>query len=296
MSDTTGPYRIRINPDCFGANPTNDALPGDMPFDVGNSILIDLSDVTFVRPSGLAFVFALTFTLMRSGYEVAIGDPLAPDSREYLHRTNFWGVMEQQGFQIPTHWRGFNLGRAPGLIEPSIVRTDAPTRTNVESSLLLFDRLRAAMESCRLGRARPRGKRFLRAFSKRSRAFNESPWRICYGASISRTPPDRNCLADVGIGIRASLGTDRFATDAEATMAALRENVTGRRDPAGNPAEGGYGLPTVAEEADYLAIRTGSALLESHENRNEHGELLLQPWTVGALDGTLVVAIVSTQR
>jgi hypothetical protein len=103
-------------------------------------------------------------------------------------------------------------------------------------------------------------------------------------------------VADVGRGIRAALGETRYATHADAVFAAMQELVTGRRDAAGNPAEGGYGLSIVAEEADYLAIRSGDALLESHDLRDARGELVLTPQQVVALDGTLVVATVSTQR
>lgn len=91
-------------------------------------------------------------------------------------------------------------------------------------------------------------------------------------------------------------GFDRYPTDAQAILAALKEEVTGRRDAAGNLAEGGYGLPTVAEEADVLAIRSGDALLESADARNDRGELILHPIRVARLDGTLVVATVSTNR
>ncbi|HEV2739263.1 MAG TPA: hypothetical protein VGU66_11840 [Candidatus Elarobacter sp.] len=62
------------------------------------------------------------------------------------------------------------------------------------------------------------------------------------------------------------------------------------------PPKGGYGLPIVAEEADYLAIRTGDALLDGQSLRDERGELVLTARPVVALDGTLVVATVSTQK
>ncbi|HEY6237152.1 MAG TPA: hypothetical protein VIW69_18765 [Candidatus Elarobacter sp.] len=103
-------------------------------------------------------------------------------------------------------------------------------------------------------------------------------------------------VADVGRGIRAALGAEAYPSHAAAVFAAMREQVTGRRDAAGNPAEGGYGLPIVAEEAHYLAIRTGDALLDGQTLRNERGELVLTARPVVALDGTLVVATVSTQK
>jgi hypothetical protein len=209
------PYRLPIANGCFGANPLRRPLPNDLEFGQSVPVLIDLSEVTFVRPSGLGFIFVLAFTLMRLGRDVRICEPDAPDQRDYLRRTNFWGVMEAQGFQIAPELRGYNLGGAQGLIEPSIVRTDA---------------------------------------------------------------------------------SETYPSHADAVFAAMQELITGRRDAAGNPAEGGYGLSIVAEEADYLAIRTGDALLESQGVRDDRGELVLSARQVVALDGTLVVATVSTQK
>ncbi|HWT05551.1 MAG TPA: hypothetical protein VN224_07325, partial [Xanthomonadales bacterium] len=108
-------------------------------------MLIDLAQVGFIRPSGLGFIFTLAFTLLRLGRDVRICEPDALEQRDYLRRTNFWGVLEGQGFAIPPALRGYNLGGAQGLIEPSIVRTDASTRENVETSVALFDRLRGAL-------------------------------------------------------------------------------------------------------------------------------------------------------
>jgi len=102
-------------------------------------------------------------------------------------------------------------------------------------------------------------------------------------------------IADVGCGIRAALGEERYPSDAEAIAAALREEVTGRRDAAGNPAEGGYGLPTVAAESDVLEIRSGSARLTSNVIRNAQGELILKPRSVPPLDGTQVAATILDQ-
>ena len=296
MSAISEAYRIRINRDCFGADPTHDPLPDEMPFLSSNSVMVDLADVAFVRPSGLAFVFALTFTLLRAGYSVTIREPEVIAARDYLVRTNFWGIMEQQGFEIPATWRGFNLGGAQGLIEPSIVRTDASTRDNVETSVLLFERLRRALDRAGL-RGRERAASVFSELSLNAAEHSLSP----RGAFVMAQAYPANeeieiAVADVGRGIRGSLGPDRFATDVEAALAALREEVTGRRDAGGNPAEGGYGLPSVAAEADYLEIRTGNVLLEGSHARNPQGELVLSPRTVSALDGTLVVAIVSTQR
>jgi anti-sigma regulatory factor (Ser/Thr protein kinase) len=267
---------VRIQSSCFGANPLADPLPENLAFGEGVPVLIDLSEVDFIHPSGLAFVFALTFTLRRLSRDVRIREPSAPDKRDYLRRTNFWGVLETQRFAIPADWRGYNIGRAQGLIEPSIVRTDATVRENVETSVMLFDRLRAA-----LARAGILGRdRVASVFSELSLNAAEHSHSPRGAFVMAQAYPARHeieiAVADVGRGIRAALGAEAYPSHAAAVFAAMREQVTGRRDAAGNPAEGGYGLPIVAEEADYLAIRTGDALLEG--------------------DGTLVVATVSTQK
>jgi len=108
--------------------------------------VIDFGNVRFVHPSGLAFAFGLAFTLVRSGYGVSLREPEAPDARDYLRRSDFWGVLKAQGFDVAPELLGFNLGRAPGLIEPSVVTTTGTIRDNVTSSTLLFDRLQRALE------------------------------------------------------------------------------------------------------------------------------------------------------
>jgi anti-sigma regulatory factor (Ser/Thr protein kinase) len=253
-----------------------------------------LSQVEFIHPSGLGFIFMLTFTLLRRGCEVIIYEPDAPDQRSYLRRTNFWGVLEEQGFAIQPELRGYNLGGAQGLIEPSIVRTDASTRENVDTSVALFDRLRTALVRAGL----PDRDRAASVFSELSLNAAEHS-RSSRGAFVmAQAYPARHeieiVVADVGRGIRRALGEDRYLSDADAIFAAMQELVTGRRDAAGNPAEGGYGLSIVAEEADYLAIRSGDALCESQELRDDRGELVLTPRQVASLDGTLVIATVST--
>ncbi len=223
-------------------------------------------------------------------------EPVTPDQRDYLRRTNFWGLLEEQGFAIPPELRGYNLGGAQGLIEPSIVRTDASTRENVETSVALFDRLRVALARAGLV-SRDRA---ASVFSELSLNAAEHSWSSRGAFVMAQAYPARHeieiAVADVGRGIRAALGETRYASHADAVFAAMQELVTGRRDAGGNPAEGGYGLSIVAEEADYLAIRSGDALLESHDLRDARGELVLTPQQVVALDGTLVVATVSTQR
>lgn len=289
-------HRLRISRECFGANPLLDPLPANLDFGPDVQVVIDLSDVDFIHPSGLAFIFVLAFTLLRRKYDVSIREPLVPDKRDYLRRTNFWGVLETQGFVIPPEWRGYNLGRAPSLIEPSIVRTDASIRDNVETSVILFERLQVA-----LGRAGLSGRdRAASVFSELSLNAAEHSLSPRGAFVMAQAYPARHeieiAVADVGRGIRAGLADEKYETHADAVIAAMQELVTGRRDAGGNLVEGGYGLPIVAEESDYLAIRTGDALLEGRDVRNARGELVLAARPVAPLDGTLVVATVSMQR
>lgn len=288
---TTG-YRIRIRRDCYGPNPIQDPLPRR--FDA--PVTIDLSYVDLFRPSGLAFVFALAFTAMSAGQHVDIIEPEPGVRRDYLRRTNFWSVLEQQGLPIPPDRRHFNMGESAGLIKPSIVTTTASTAENVQTSVDLFERFRRALEHGHL-RDRERAASVFSELSLNAAEHSHSPHGAFVMAQVyPETHSIELAVADVGRGIWSALGTSRYASDAEAIQAAMSEDVTGRRDAAGNLAEGGYGLPTVAAEADFLAIRSGRALLKSHAERDERGELALTAKVVSPLAGTLVIASISTQR
>lgn len=285
-------YTIRINRDCYGANPTADPIPDS--FDA--PLLIDMSDVDLFRPSGLAYVFSLAFTAQHSGAQVRILQPAPGVRRDYLRRTNFFNVLVQQGLDIAEGRRPPDMGDSPGLIKPSIVTTTATTRENVRTFDLLYARFRRALQHVHI-EGHERAASVFSELSLNAAEHSRSP----NGAFVmAQAYPDRHAIevavADVGCGIRGALGESRYTSDAEAILAAVQEQVTGRRDAAGNLAEGGYGLPTVAEESDALEIRSGDALLQSGTERNEHGELILHPTHVTPLEGTLVVAMISTKR
>jgi anti-sigma regulatory factor (Ser/Thr protein kinase) len=100
-------------------------------------------------------------------------------------------------------------------------------------------------------------------------------------------------VADVGIGIRASLNDPTIEDDAHAIQAALQEGVTGRRDAAGNLTDGGFGLPTAAAESATLLVRSGSALI-TLRTTPETAATQVIPNDVAPLRGTLVIADVSS--
>jgi anti-sigma regulatory factor (Ser/Thr protein kinase) len=285
-------YTIRINRDCYGSNPTEDAVPATP----DGTVRIDLSQVDLFRPSGLAFVFLLAFTMQNRGADVQIVQPAYGIRLDYLRRTNFFNVLVQQGLKIPQGRGPLDRGSSSGLIKPSIVKTTDTTAENVRASLLLYDRFRTALQHLHI-EGHDRAASVFSELSLNAAEHSRSP----NGAFImAQAYPERHAIelavADVGCGIRRALGEERYATDAEAILAALQEEITGRRDAAGQLAAGGYGLPTVAEEADVLEIRSGDALLRSGSERNERGELLLTPEKVARLDGTLVIATVSTNK
>ncbi|HEY0395332.1 MAG TPA: hypothetical protein VGD01_12620 [Candidatus Elarobacter sp.] len=285
-------HTVRIARECYGADPTAD----DVPVVAGDTVRIDMSHVDLFRPSGLAYVFALAFTAQRRGAMVRIIQPAPGIRLDYLRRANFFNVLVQQGLDIPQGRGPLDPGDSPGLIKPSIVKTTDTTMENVRTSEILYDRFRRALEHLHL-EGHDRAASVFSELSLNAAEHSRSP----NGAFVmAQAYPDRHAIelavADVGCGIRSALGEDRYTSDTEAILAALQEEVTGRRDAGGQLAAGGYGLPTVAEEADILEIRSGDALLQSGSDRNERGELILYPRTVPRLDGTLVVATVSTDR
>lgn len=215
--------------------------------------------------------------------------------RDYLHLTNFFNVLASQGLQIVEGHGPLNVGDSAGLIKPSIILTTAATQKNVEASGILFDRFRRALKYMQIG-GHERAASVFSELSLNAAEHSHSPnGAFVMLQAYPNTQSIEIAVADVGRGIRAALGDERYPSDADAITAALQEEVTGRRDAGGNLAEGGYGLPTVAEESDVLEIRSGRARLKSDGSRNERGELILSPREVPHLDGTLVAATISTR-
>lgn len=285
-----------MSTDFFGADPLRDPLPDDLDFGAGVRVTIDLSEVDAIRPSGLAFAFVLALTLRNGQRDLAFIEPAKPNLRHQLRHTNFWNLLAAQGLSVESECLDHAPPVAPSLVEPALVRTDASTRDNVETSVILFDKMQVALASAGLP-GRDRAASVFSELSLNAAEHSHSP----NGAFVmAQAHPERHeieiAVADVGRGIRAGLGNERYATHAAAVQAAMQELVTGRRDAGGDLVEGGYGLPIVAEEADYLAIRTGDALLEGSDGRNDRGEILLEARRVTPLAGTLVVATVSMRR
>ena len=188
-----------------------------------------------------------------------------------------------------------NEGDSPGLIKPSVILTTAATHANVEDSGILFDRFRRALQYMQID-GHERAASIFSELSLNAAEHSHSPnGAFVMLQAYPQTQSIEVAVADVGRGIRAALGDERYSSDADAISAALQEEVTGRRDAGGNLAEGGYGLPTVADEADILEIRSGGARLKSDGSRNARGELVLSPRQVPRLDGTLVAATISTR-
>src|SRR5665213_110685 len=73
-------------------------------------VLIDLSQVTFVRPEWIAHLIALIYTLFNRGYVVKVAPPRDDSADLYLRRSNCWGALRDNGVTIPVGWEGFNQG------------------------------------------------------------------------------------------------------------------------------------------------------------------------------------------
>jgi anti-sigma regulatory factor (Ser/Thr protein kinase) len=206
--------------------------------------------------------------------------------------TNFFQVLAGEGLQIEEGHGPLNKGESPGLIKPSIVLTTGETHTNVETSVIVFDRLRRMLAYMDID-GHERAASVFSELSGNAAEHSQSPnGAFVMVQAYPNVGSIEIAVADVGRGIRAALGSEQYQTDAEAIAAALTEQVTGRRDAAGNPTEGGYGLPIVTEEADVLEIRSGNARLKSDGSRNARGELIMTASQVPRLDGTLVAAMI----
>jgi hypothetical protein len=193
-----------------------------------------MTKVDRFRPSGLAYLFALAFTAQRRGARVQFQQPAPGVRREYLQLTNFFEVLAGEGLQIAEGHGPLNTGTSPGLIKPSIVLTTDATQKNVETSVIVFDRLRKMLAYMDID-GHERAASVFSELSGNAAEHSQSP----NGAfvMVQAYPNDGSieiAVADVGRGIRIALGCDRYQTDAEAIAAALTEQVTGRRDAAGN--------------------------------------------------------------
>jgi hypothetical protein len=138
-------YRIVLASNLQGADPVDEPIDGRILSGPPARVQIDLNDVRFARPSGLGYLYVLIYTLRKRGHQISLTQPAHEDSRNYIRRTNFWSLLAQYGFTVPGDWHGYNLGKAPGLIECSLLTTHANLTENMQSSLLSYDRMRKAL-------------------------------------------------------------------------------------------------------------------------------------------------------
>jgi hypothetical protein len=290
---TTGAeYRITLAANLEGGNPLQAQIDPKLFSARGHSVHVGLDDVRFARPSGLAFVYVLVYTLVDLGHRVSLSEPRDENVRTYIRRTDFWSVLSRYGFTVPDALRGFNLGQAPGLIECSVLTTNAGLDENMQSTLISYDRLRTAMARAGL-QGRDRAASVFAELAGNAAEHSRSE-RGAFAAA--QAYPHLGlieiAIADCGIGIRTALNDDRLMSDTDAIRAALQEGVTGRRDAVGNPLEGGFGLPTALEESSSLLVRSGTALVRARTDPNAIPELEVN--FVAPLLGTIVIANVSS--
>jgi anti-sigma regulatory factor (Ser/Thr protein kinase) len=218
-------------------------------------IHVDLTEVRFARPSGLAYLYVLVYSLMRRGHFMSLSQPKDDACQAYIRRTNFWTLLGEHGFRVPDDWHGYNVGRAPGLIECSLIQTNEDIESNMRSSVLSYDRVRRAL---RRGDATGHD-RVASVFAELAGNAAEHS-RSARGAFVAAQAYPKLgeveiVVADVGVGIRIALATPGL-NDVQSIEAALEEGTTGRRDASGRPLEGGFGLPTAREESATLTIRS----------------------------------------
>jgi len=286
-------YRIALAANLEDGDPVQEQIDPRALSGPPAAIRIELDAVRFARPSGLAFLYVLVYSLVELGHFVTLTQPLDDNARNYIRRTNFWSVLSEYGFNVPEDWRGFNLGQAPGLIECSVLMTDSTLDQNMESSLISYDRLRKAMARAGL-HGRDRAASIFAELAGNAAEHSRSK----HGAfAAAQAYPQLGlieiAIADCGIGIRTALNDDRLRTDADAICAALEEGVTGRRDATGNPLEGGFGLPTAVAEASMLLVRSGSALVRARGAGSPPDGAIVVNYVM-PLRGTIVVADVSS--
>ncbi len=271
------------------------------PAKTDRDVLIDLSQVTFVRPDGIAHLIALIYTLFGRGYEIRVARPLNDSADLYLRRSNCWGALGNNGVTIPDGWEGFNQGGAARLIECQRIPTAANDKyNNVEQNAILAERMRVAFQAT--GLAKPLYRLFVELGGNAAEHSESQHGAFIMAQAYPATSEIHISVVDVGIGIRAALyAGHKFKTDREAVRAAVLFGITGRVDAAGNPKGGGTGLASAREEAHQLTVRSGSAVLESALLRTPEGALLparddrmlvMVEADCPPLDGTIVSAVI----
>ena len=214
-------YRIVLSERLQGGNPLQHELDARVLSGPPTAVRVELEHVRFARPSGLAFLYVLVYTLVDLGHSVALSEPADPSARGYIRRTNFWSMLGSHGFTVPDEWRGFNLGRAPGLIECSLLTTDAGLDENMESSLLSYDRLRKAMAQAGLeGRDRAASV-FAELAGNAAEHSRSERGAFAAAQAYPQLGVIEVAIADCGIGVRRALNDPDLSTDADAIRAAL---------------------------------------------------------------------------
>lgn len=276
---------LRMPVQLYGWNGFDRALRILKPRDADARVRISLRDASFVRPSGLAHLFAIVFTLHQLGYELAFDLPASTDVARYLQRTDFWGRLRRNGVVVPAEWDGTNIGNAPGLIEIQEIPTSGPFWENVRATEVLYDRFVIALRSAGI-RERDAAQIWIELCDNAAEHSEGGiPAFVCaqrYGDALDIA------IVDFGRGVLAATRHLGFASDSEAVTQALEYGVTGRAS-----GEGGIGLYTARCVADSLVIRSRTGLWESAGGRNEEGALTGITRVCQPLGGTLVAAQVS---
>lgn len=185
------------------------------------------------------------------------------------------------------------VGNAPGLIECALITTDASLDANMHSSLLSYDRLRRAMAQAGL-RGRDRAASVFAELAGNAAEHSRSRRGAFVAAqAYAQLGTIEVAVADIGIGIRASLDDGSLRDDADAIRAAMQEGVTGRRDAGGSLVDGGFGLPTAVAESATMHVRSGDALVTARTIPGA-SQVEVSVDCVMPLRGTLVVAEVSS--
>jgi anti-sigma regulatory factor (Ser/Thr protein kinase) len=146
---------------------------------------------------------------------------------------------------------------APGLIECSLIETNADVESNMRSSVLSYDRVRRALRQGGVVGHDRVASVFAELAGNAAEHSRSKQGAFVAAQAYPRRGEIEIVVADVGIGIRVALAAPGL-DDIQSIESALEEGTTGRRDATGRPLEGGFGLPTAREESASLTIRSGS--------------------------------------
>ncbi len=250
-------------------------------------VCLDLRQVAFVRPVGVAKIFLIASSLIKSGYDVTVQLPQNAGALSYLRRCGILLALHDFGLDVGENIEPYNVGNAPGLIEFTPIRTDLGGHDNAD--LIDVTRFRQYLAHHNI-HSQSAALSWMEICSNAAEFSGAAPGSAFVIAQAYATELEI-AVVDAGLGIPTTLHQYGFPSDAEAIFqAVISEEVTGRVDAGGNPMYGGLGLPYVRDAADRLYVRSGSGVISNASGLRDAEGLLLTASEGCNLAGTLVAA------